>query len=244
MSLNNIENSCYHVHSDKCLNQYKMNIFCKETQAQLELHPHLQNTTLLPENLCKTTPEPNLPLITPDLWLRDCHSPPPSLSERSPPSPPLQRTHHHSPLLGRSGTTTALPPQLRVPNKMFDRQNRKRKRTNTANDDAPQSLVYSRFPSQGPVYCTPPRCKSPTSTQSQMASDDNTSTNDLPRLPPPPLYPLNTPPQSLLPPPMILVPYPIMLPIPIPIPIPIPLPFLQKECDNTSKEKKNEKQSQ
>lgn len=29
--------------SDKCLNQYKMQIFCRETQAQLELNPHLKD---------------------------------------------------------------------------------------------------------------------------------------------------------------------------------------------------------
>lgn len=206
-----------------------MNIFCKETQAQLELHPHLQNTTL-PENLCKTL-EPNLPLITPDLWLRDCHSPP--LPDRSP-SP--RRSHSPPPQ-----RPTALH-QLRVSNKLFDRQSRKRKRT-TVEDTAPPP-VY-QFPPHVPVYCTPPLCRSPTFTQSQTTSN-NTSNNEPPPLPPPPppppLYPLNMP-SSLLPPPMILVPYPIMLPIPIPIPIPIPLPFLQKECDNTNSEEKKEKKS-
>lgn len=201
-----------------------MNIFCKETQAQLELHPHLQNTSL-PENLCKTL-EPNLPLITPDLWLRDCHSPP-TLPEQSPTSP---HRRPHSPLPG-----PALP-QLRVSNKLFDRQSRKRKRTTTADDTSPP--VYSKFPSHNSVYCTPPLCRSPAYTQSQP-TNNSAPTNDAPP-PPPPLYPLNMP-TSLLPPPMILVPYPIMLPIPIPIPIPIPLPFLQKECDNTSKDESKEK---
>jgi hypothetical protein len=28
--------------SDKCLNQYKMQIFCRETKAHLELNPHLR----------------------------------------------------------------------------------------------------------------------------------------------------------------------------------------------------------
>lgn len=202
------------VHSDKCQNQYKMNIFCKETQAQLELHPHLQNTSLQ-ENVCKTL-EPNLPLITPDLWLRDCHSPPPLTSEQSL-SPPSRVLHSPLPM------PVPAPPQLRVSNKLFDRQSRKRKRTLV--EDTALPPVCTRFPSHTSVYCTQP-------------ASTNPPTNELP--PPPPLYPLNMQ-QSLLPPPMILVPYPIMLPIPIPIPIPIPLPFLQKECDNTSKEEKNEK---
>ncbi|KAH7937934.1 hypothetical protein HPB49_017770 [Dermacentor silvarum] len=79
--------------SDKCLNQYKMNIFCRETQAHLQMHPHLQDAAAA----CKVASG----LITPDLWLRDCKSSQPSgasnghddSSEReddhkSPPPPP------------------------------------------------------------------------------------------------------------------------------------------------------------
>lgn len=201
-----------------------MNIFCKETQAQLELHPHLQSTSL-PENFCKTL-EPNLPLITPDLWLRDCRSPPPAKSNDQSLSP--QRSCSSS-SPGPAG------PQLRVSNKLFDHQTRKRKRTPV--EDTVSNTVYSQLPSHTPVYCTPPPCRSPVITQSQTTRN-NTPINNLP----PPLYPLNMQ-QSLLPPPMILVPYPIMLPIPIPIPIPIPLPFLQKECDNTSNKETNENKS-
>lgn len=47
--------------SDKCLNQYKMNLFCRETAAHLEMHPHPA-----------ATPAPGKPLITPDLWMKDC----------------------------------------------------------------------------------------------------------------------------------------------------------------------------
>lgn len=52
--------------SDKCLNQYKMNIFCKETQAHLQMHTHIK------EAACKMSPNTSVNLITPDLWLRDC----------------------------------------------------------------------------------------------------------------------------------------------------------------------------
>ncbi|XP_050428521.1 sine oculis-binding protein homolog B [Adelges cooleyi] len=207
--------------SDKCLNQYKMNIFCKETQAQLELHPHLQNTSL-PESVCKSL-EPNLPLITPDLWLRDCQSP----SDRSP-SP--------------RKSSPAEPPQLRVSNKLFDRPSRKRKRLlNTEEVRTPQP-GYNQCQSRVPVYCTPPLCRSPVFTQSQPTSSNTSSSEQQapPQPPPPSIYPM-TMPQSILPPPMILVPYPIMLPIPIPIPIPIPLPYFHKETDSTTKEVKDEK---
>lgn len=223
-----------------------MNIFCKETQAQLELHPHLQNTSL-PENLCKSL-EPNLPLITPDLWMRDCHSPPPQPLERS--VSPIPRQRPHSPHLS-GGTPSLTVPQLRVSNKLFDRQTRKRKKT-TADDDAAEQpppppppssttpVYHPQFPStHKSVYCSPPLCKSPSFTHPQL-STNNTTASDTP--PQPTLYPLNMP-TSLLPPPMILVPYPILLPIPIPIPIPIPLPFIQKECESTSNEETGDKKS-
>ncbi|KAK0092203.1 hypothetical protein PV326_001941, partial [Microctonus aethiopoides] len=60
--------------SDKCLNQYKMNIFCRETQAHLAL----QGLAGLSSNNLNTSGG----LITPELWLRDCQSPtiPPSSS--------------------------------------------------------------------------------------------------------------------------------------------------------------------
>ncbi|CAG4929738.1 unnamed protein product [Colias eurytheme] len=48
--------------SDKCLNQYKMHIFCRETQAHLDLNPHLVSSSSTSN------------LITPDLWLKNCKS--------------------------------------------------------------------------------------------------------------------------------------------------------------------------
>ncbi|XP_041979729.1 sine oculis-binding protein homolog [Aricia agestis] len=48
--------------SDKCLNQYKMHIFCRETQAHLDLNPHLVSASSSSN------------LITPELWLKNCKS--------------------------------------------------------------------------------------------------------------------------------------------------------------------------
>ncbi|KAK6620693.1 hypothetical protein RUM43_010988 [Polyplax serrata] len=64
--------------SDKCLNQYKMNIFCKETEAHLQLHPHLQGLGSTGNGKGNAS----VRLITPELWLRDCRSESP-LSDRS-----------------------------------------------------------------------------------------------------------------------------------------------------------------
>ncbi|XP_058826679.1 sine oculis-binding protein homolog [Topomyia yanbarensis] len=49
--------------SDKCLNQYKMQIFCNETQAHLDMNPHLKEKSVSTGSL-----------ITPDLWLKNCKS--------------------------------------------------------------------------------------------------------------------------------------------------------------------------
>uniref|UniRef100_T1HAE0 Sine oculis-binding protein homolog n=1 Tax=Rhodnius prolixus TaxID=13249 RepID=T1HAE0_RHOPR len=59
--------------SDKCLNQYKMNIFCKETQAHLELHPHLREGANSGQG-SSDSGGGNANLITPELWMRDCRS--------------------------------------------------------------------------------------------------------------------------------------------------------------------------
>ncbi|KAG7208453.1 hypothetical protein KM043_014679 [Ampulex compressa] len=60
--------------SDKCLNQYKMNIFCHETQAHLTLHG-LDSVPFGDSSKGG--------LITPELWLRNCHSPSHSSTEET-----------------------------------------------------------------------------------------------------------------------------------------------------------------
>ncbi|BFG04943.1 sine oculis-binding protein homolog [Drosophila madeirensis] len=52
--------------SEKCLNQYKMQIFCNETQAHLDMNPHLRDQAMEAGS--------EAGLITPDLWLRNCRS--------------------------------------------------------------------------------------------------------------------------------------------------------------------------
>ncbi|XP_052741175.1 sine oculis-binding protein homolog [Bicyclus anynana] len=74
--------------SDKCLNQYKMHIFCRETQAHLDLNPHLVNASS------------SSSLITPDLWLKNCKSrssSPKSERSGSPSVEKTQNTHSEKP---------------------------------------------------------------------------------------------------------------------------------------------------
>ncbi|CAH1390128.1 unnamed protein product [Nezara viridula] len=91
--------------SDKCLNQYKMNIFCKETEAHLEAHPHLRESTVA---------ESGPGLITPDLWLRDCRSP--ASEESLSPQPSLTmpdgKKEKEAKKKGRRQRRIASPPRI------------------------------------------------------------------------------------------------------------------------------------
>ncbi|KAH8253945.1 hypothetical protein KR032_007826, partial [Drosophila birchii] len=111
--------------SEKCLNQYKMQIFCHETQTHLDLHPHLRDQVLDPGS--------EAGLITPDLWLRNCRSrsaspastlsvspgpPPAASSSRGPDSPPpaAPPSHHPSkPLISVAPVSKLLAQKSPVP---------------------------------------------------------------------------------------------------------------------------------
>ncbi|CAG2175180.1 unnamed protein product, partial [Oppiella nova] len=54
--------------SNKCLNQYKMNIFCNETKAHLHLSPTMMKDTT---KLAPVSSKQSSNLITPELWLKD-----------------------------------------------------------------------------------------------------------------------------------------------------------------------------
>ncbi|KAL0830801.1 hypothetical protein ABMA28_002919 [Loxostege sticticalis] len=71
--------------SDKCLNQYKMHIFCRETQAHLDLNPHLVNASSSSN------------LITPELWLKNCKSRSASPTSERSGSPPHDNTQKTNP---------------------------------------------------------------------------------------------------------------------------------------------------
>lgn len=75
--------------SEKCLNQYKMQVFCKEIQAQLDLNPDLRGKGRSTED----------DLITPDMWMKNCRSRSMSPDERSSESDATSHaSEHHAPL--------------------------------------------------------------------------------------------------------------------------------------------------
>uniref|UniRef100_A0A182W1V8 Sine oculis-binding protein n=1 Tax=Anopheles minimus TaxID=112268 RepID=A0A182W1V8_9DIPT len=90
--------------SDKCLNQYKMQIFCNETQAHLEMNPHLKEKSASTGSL-----------ITPELWMKNCKSCSISpVSDRSEsvspvPSIPVRSSPEPSPITLRSPTPVKKP---------------------------------------------------------------------------------------------------------------------------------------
>ncbi|XP_053657951.1 sine oculis-binding protein homolog B [Anopheles marshallii] len=90
--------------SDKCLNQYKMQIFCNETQAHLEMNPHLKEKSSSTGSL-----------ITPELWMKNCKSCSISpVSDRSEsvspvPSIPVRSSPEPSPITLRSPTPAKKP---------------------------------------------------------------------------------------------------------------------------------------
>ncbi|XP_021203214.2 sine oculis-binding protein homolog isoform X1 [Bombyx mori] len=86
--------------SDKCLNQYKMHIFCRETQAHLDLNPHLVNASSSSN------------LITPELWLKNCRSrsvSPASERSGSPNQEPANKTTEKTDIQKTSTRKSPLP---------------------------------------------------------------------------------------------------------------------------------------
>ncbi|CAN7988172.1 unnamed protein product, partial [Ixodes hexagonus] len=212
--------------SDKCLNQYKMNIFCRETQAHLQMHPHLQ------EAACKAASG----LITPELWLRDCKSQPSSTTANG-----HDTADEEDPDERRSPPPLSLPvlpsrPSQLSPDPGVDPVNLSQKTTHKHSHrrrrmPMPDSATRPPFLPPHPAFHMLHQMRmhhhnvnnhdSMPSVRSFLPPPPGVPRMGLPR---PPLLPLPAP-NPLLPPPTVMVPYPIFLPIPIPIPIPIPLPF-------------------
>ncbi|KAL1131260.1 hypothetical protein AAG570_010878, partial [Ranatra chinensis] len=225
--------------SDKCLNQYKMNIFCKETQAHLELHPHIQDAAAAAAGTSSNCAANNL--ITPELWMRDCRSQSPD-TDRSATPPRIP-----SPLIeikmSPPGSPRSADPRHRINPQLHKKSHRDPKRTSSSSPrsggsvsppksshfqphllppphflphDHPRHPIF--FP---PGFLPPPQLFSPLQ---RPPPPRKMQPINRPPLQPPPLLPIQFPQHSLLPPPTTLIPYPLFVPIPVPIPIPIPLP--------------------
>ncbi|KRT84718.1 hypothetical protein AMK59_1393, partial [Oryctes borbonicus] len=240
--------------SDKCLNQYKMHIFCRETRAHLEMHPHLP------------IDDSGTGLITPELWMRNCKSP-----ESKTPTPPDSPKPQQQANLPQTSPlpliTVAHPSKLLASNcdshdgnrRIRSKPQRKRKRCSSTvtcpnfvkpQPELPQDLRVRH----SPVNCIethqirdsinppPERIPNPYFYHQQPSFPPD------PRIPHPAFgHPLPQPPPpikpaapNVLPPVTVLVPYPILVPVPLPVPIPLPLKsFLQAEQTRKPVEIKN-----
>lgn len=216
-----------------------MHIFCRETTAHLELHPHLHN-----EESSSST------LITPDLWMKNCRSP--EVRSPSPPVSPspieenvqvlplslISVTHptklldvgdsRRNRLKSHKKSKKKLPatvtcnnvdktPPSDMPQDLRIRHSPVKKENNTHfskiidnNNSQKDKLGYSSTPQVTPSF-------QKDSIPSQQISSDQVTTEEQQNA-------TRKIFEKLLPPPTILYPYPIFLPVPIPIPIPIPIP--------------------
>ncbi|XP_064488082.1 sine oculis-binding protein homolog isoform X2 [Ornithodoros turicata] len=104
--------------SDKCLNQYKMNIFCRETQAHLQMHPHLQEAKASGINL-----------ITPELWLRDCKAATSPIEANGNATPEREDTDDEMPLQKKSPSPVPVEPVHADPVNLTKRSKPPRQRT-------------------------------------------------------------------------------------------------------------------
>lgn len=199
--------------SDKCLNQYKMNIFCKETQAHLQMHTHLK------EAACKMKVSGSVNLITPELWLRDCKvngiptSPisgadntddmnsDDNLSAVPSPTLTLDSSRPSTPIIkDKTEQKQDTPPQLRERDKSSKKSSRHSPKKNTSEskshhsskhfrDKKPNGMQFTDTPSvsrHSPVQAPPPSH----SRSGQMA-------NGTPSLLSPPPLPMQRPPHHM-----------------------------------------------
>ncbi|KAL1505185.1 hypothetical protein ABEB36_004806 [Hypothenemus hampei] len=195
--------------SDKCLNQYKMHIFCRETKAHLELHPHLYGVAD-----SSSSSSSAMGLITPDLWLKNCTSPKPM--QLSPvQSEPLQLISVASPskLLAAADDSSGKSKIHRSKSKKLKKMTiypATITKSSIMNNDIPQDLRVKQVIE--PDGVPPPVVSSEPMTLDSMRNILG----------------------NILPSPTTFVPYPVILPLPIPIPVPIPIPKIFKS--NTGKD--------
>lgn len=221
--------------SDKCLNQYKMHIFCRETQAHLDLNPHLVNASSSSN------------LITPDLWLKNCksRSASPTETERSASpntetktSPPPKAQKSPLPLITIAPTaklmkqkrTSEDPPIQKSPesktsrNKMNLRKRRTSKCSATVTSQSQTRQRTSTPKAQDLRMCSPSEGSSPGST---IGTAINSPPHPMIQHPPPP-FPN---PMFSMPPPVFLDNHPHMGDMRHPMPggmFPPRMPFMPR----------------
>ncbi|XP_052406179.1 sine oculis-binding protein homolog B-like [Carassius gibelio] len=185
--------------SNKCLNQYKMDVFYREARAALSSSGSTHKDE---EDRPKTAVAENQKLLTPEAWDR----PEKTLSPRSPPQ-----------------QTPVSAPQPRIQTRVSPSSPARPSHVTPEQPRPPQMpLPFVRPPLQGlrSPASHPPRPLSPIQ-RASFAPPPLLQPFPAPYMPFHPAYPPPLPPPW--PQPMMLSPYPVFVPIPVPIPIPIPV---------------------
>lgn len=192
-----------------------MHIFCRETKAHLELHPHLHGTL--------NDPAPSGALITPDLWLRNCTSPTPP-TVLTPPA--ITRTVSPAPLISVAPSSKLLTKNRCRNLKRMKKGCSSTVTSNLGANDIPQDLRVRPTPVKDEL----PSIEESTIQVKTNLKDEPEANQEQPngRLTP---TNIKTILGNILPPPTTFVPYPVILPLPVPIPIPIPIPKMFKSHD-------------
>ncbi|KAJ3627265.1 hypothetical protein MTP99_014658 [Tenebrio molitor] len=225
--------------SDKCLNQYKMHIFWRETRAHLEIHPHIHG-----EESSSGT------LITPELWMNKCKSPEVQISSPSS-SPKLAENPQQTsplPLITVAHPSKLMSVPVQEPAEVKRQRNKvqkknKKKCMNVSSCANPARAFLSEMPQDLRIRHTPTDFDGPRlgTEEGNKTNQSNTTTGDS-KLGQGQYFSSTEVANhrklldSLVPPPTILVPYPIILPLPIPVPIPIPLPIPNGLLNKSSKD--------
>ncbi|XP_026066118.1 sine oculis-binding protein homolog isoform X1 [Carassius auratus] len=185
--------------SNKCLNQYKMDVFYREARAALSSSGSSHKDE---EDRPKTAVAENQKLLTPEAWDR----PEKTLSPRSPPQ-----------------QTPVSASQPRIQTRVSPSSPARPSHVTPEQPRPPQMpLPFVRPPLQGlrSPASHPPRPLSPIQ-RASFAPPPLLQPFPAPYMPFHPAYPPPLPPPW--PQPMMLSPYPVFVPIPVPIPIPIPV---------------------
>lgn len=178
-----------------------MHIFCRETRAHLELHPHPHPAG----HPSASGVISDTALITPDLWLRDCKdegSPDRQPSSMSPRQP--QPALHES--------STGVPPRKRhcTANRRSLGLANRRTRTSTV------TSYHDPMPEVPQDLRVRPRSPTEAVAANESAVPKTPSVEQQRHWPPAP------------PPVTVLVPYPVIVPVPVPLPLPIPIPISEE----------------
>lgn len=190
-----------------------MNIFCKETQAHLQLHPHLKDTagaSVKTTSGASGTPASSVgsTLITPELWMRDCRSESPdSDKSRSPeriPSPIIEITTSNTSKITPSsspGVEDDLKPTNLVisPKPIVSPAALGQRPSKRDNIHKPRRIVRNKRTQKVVAPIVTPQVEVSTNSSSPRS----TNSGSPPRTLPPPLIPQMPPyslPNSLLPP--------------------------------------------